>query len=214
MALTTHQIEGLIKHVGTDLAPLDLDRRKLKQDVEWAGTRYRSRRLSGSTATANKRRKWLNWTKSITAKLQTALKDEENARWFNIAAPATLSTEECISFTGLLAALDGLHGEITKQLSGRPLNAFELTRSPFEYLAGELMPTIFSRHFRRTIGISRSADNGKPQGPLFRFVRAGVDLLGITNNGKRYKDEAIARAIRDTKTRPSRRKHPRPGQKS
>jgi hypothetical protein len=182
--------------------------------------RLRSRKLSGSSSTAKKRRQWLDRTKSITAKLREVLGNEENARWFNIRAPATFPTvegvskageptaqagevdtaaaelrdeEEGISYERLLAALDGLHKEVSRQLSGRPLNVFQLSRSPFEYLAGELMPEIFFKHFKRKIGISRAADNGRPQGPLFRFVRAGVDLLNITHNGKPYADEASRR---------------------
>ncbi|WOH58531.1 hypothetical protein [Bradyrhizobium sp. BWC-3-1] len=222
MALTTKQIEYLVEQVG--IGPhAELDFNKLKRDVEGAGSRYRSRKMSGSGGTANKRKKWLSHTRSITSQLQEALRDEENVRWFSVRAPATFSTETedakaaggegTISIMGLIAALGGLQEEISKQLSGRPLNAFELSRSPFEYLAGELMPLIFSSHFKRKAGISRSADNGRPGGPLFRFVRAGVDLLGITHSGKPYADEAIAKAIRDAKSRPTRRKNGASGQK-
>jgi len=228
MALTVQQIEDLIEQVGADVAPADLDRESLRKAIEFSGMWYRLGKRSGSTATANKRSKWLRRMKSITAELQEAMRDEENAQWFNIGASATFSTvadeadeiadpirdKNSISWTALLVALDELHEEVSRQLASRSLNALELSRSPFEYLAGERLPQIFSEHFKRKIGVSRAADTGRAQGPLFRFVRAGVDLLNITHNGKRYQDEAIVKAIRDTKSRPSRRKTSTCGQRS
>jgi hypothetical protein len=214
MTITISKIEALIEQVGFNVAPAGIDRKKLMQDISLAGTRYRNAKQSGSESTANKHKQWLERTKSITAKLREVLRDEESARWFNIKAPATFSTGEDISYKSLLLSLDGLHEEILKQLSGRPRNVFQLSRSPFEHFAGEWMPKIFSKHFEREIGISRGADNGEPGGPLLRFVKAGTELLNITHNGKPYAKEAIARAIRDTKSRPSRRKSSASGQKS
>src|SRR4051794_9671634 len=116
MALTVQQIEELIEQVGIGADHADLDFKKLKQDIEGAGTRYRSRK---SLSSAKKRKAWLKQAQSQTAKLKKALTDEENAGWFNRRAPATFSTrgvgvsaadgEESVSYEGLLVALGGLH---------------------------------------------------------------------------------------------------------
>ena len=58
-----------------------------------------------------------------------------------------------------------------------------------EWLAGVSLPLVFEWHFRERAGRSRAKD-GKPSGPMVRFISATFKELGL-----RYSDESITKAF-------------------
>ena len=69
-----------------------------------------------------------------------------------------------------------------------------MSSSPLQWLTGELLPAIYSRHFGRQAGISRSPD-GTLGGPYIRFAHQVLAELKIECS-----DETIASALRMVKS--------------
>jgi hypothetical protein len=106
------------------------------------------------------------------------------------------------SFPRFLAGLDRVIEAATDRAASLPnVAVLLLPRSPVEYLVANELKRVFEKHFGRTAGISRDPiSTSKAGGPYIRFVMAALRELGITNNGKPYKSETIARAITDVRT--------------
>jgi hypothetical protein len=64
-----------------------------------------------------------------------------------------------------------------------------------------VLAQIFANHFDSPARkFSRLSSGSKARGPSIRFSVAALRELGITNKGKPYSPEAIARALADVRT--------------
>jgi hypothetical protein len=83
-------------------------------------------------------------------------------------------------------------------------------RGAFEWLVGERLPKTFEKHFGKQAGFSRNPRTKTVGGPYIRFVQSALKNLSISNGGKPYSAESIARAYTHakagrTRKNPSRR---------
>jgi hypothetical protein len=110
------------------------------------------------------------------------------------------------SFNGFVAGLERLAAAArhkAKYFSDKAL--YWLPRSPLEYFVANVLPGVFERHFERHRGQSRVSDGTEAGGPYIRFAVATLKELGITNNGKPYSPDTIARALTDVRSGRTRR---------
>jgi hypothetical protein len=71
-------------------------------------------------------------------------------------------------------------------------------RSPFEWLAGSYLPDVFWNFYGQKPTLQRGAD-GKIGGPFIRFSQQVLIEFDITNSGRPFTPEAIARALTDAR---------------
>ena len=90
-------------------------------------------------------------------------------------------------------AMTGMHGR-PGDLAERIRAKLGMSRSPLQWLAGELLPAVYSTHFGKEAGISRSLD-GTLSGPYIRFAHQVLVELKIECS-----DETIASALRMVKS--------------
>jgi hypothetical protein len=79
------------------------------------------------------------------------------------------------------------------------------SRSPFEDLVGELAK-FFKKQFGLEATFHRRASDKQPDGPFIRFVVQILAEFKITNRGRAYSRESIAKALTDVRTGRVRRK--------
>jgi hypothetical protein len=101
------------------------------------------------------------------------------------------------SFNGFLAGLQRLVAAARYKAKSFPDRAlYLLPRSPLEFFVANVLASVFKRHFKRPAGFSRASDGARgARGPYIRFVVAVLRELGITNKGKPYAPDTIARAL-------------------
>ena len=100
------------------------------------------------------------------------------------------------SFNGFLAGLQRLAAAARYKAEYFPDRAlYRLPRSPLEFFVANVLPSVFERHFKRAAGFSRAWDGTETGGPFIRFAVEALRELGITNKGKPYARDTIARAL-------------------
>jgi hypothetical protein len=105
------------------------------------------------------------------------------------------------SFNGFLAGLRRLAAAARYKAEYFPGRApYLLPRSPLEFFVANVLPSVFKSHFERPAGASRVENGTKTGGPYIRFAVATLKELGITNNGKPYAPETVARAFRGVRS--------------
>jgi hypothetical protein len=98
------------------------------------------------------------------------------------------------SFKGFLAGLQRLAAAAKYKAEYFPDRAlYGLPRSPLEFFVANVLRSVFERHFKRAAGFSRAPDG--TGGPYIRFAVGALRELGITNKGKPYARDTIARAL-------------------
>ncbi len=98
------------------------------------------------------------------------------------------------SFNGFVAGLQRLAAAVRYKAEYFPDRAlYQLPRSPLDFFVANALPRVFERHFERAAGFSRASDGA--QGPYIRFAVAALKELGITNKGRPYARDTIARAL-------------------
>jgi hypothetical protein len=80
------------------------------------------------------------------------------------------------------------------------------SRSPLEWIAGHYLPELFEKHFGLSRKFYRRSEDNNPDGPMIRFVERALIELEITNRGRAYARETIAKAISDMRTHRVRKK--------
>jgi len=104
------------------------------------------------------------------------------------------------SFNGFLAGLQRLAAAARYKAEYFPDRAlYRLPRSPLEFFVANVLASVFERHFKRAAGFSRASDGTETGtetgGPYIRFAVEALRELGITNKGKPYARDTIARAL-------------------
>jgi hypothetical protein len=100
------------------------------------------------------------------------------------------------SFNGFLAGLQRLAAAARYKAEYFPDRAlYLLPRSRLEFFVANVLPSVFERHFKRAARFSRASDGTETGGPYIRFAVEALRELGITNKGKPYARDTIARAL-------------------
>jgi hypothetical protein len=95
------------------------------------------------------------------------------------------------------------HEAIRLNVSAKTLKNRWRAMSPFEWIAGHYLPEVFRTHFLRKPTFHRRK---VPDGPAIRFIERALIEFGITNSGRPYSRESIAKALSDVRTGRVRRK--------
>jgi hypothetical protein len=102
------------------------------------------------------------------------------------------------SFNGFVAGLQRLAAAARHKAEYFPDRApYQLPRSALEFFVANVLSRVFECHFKRPTGFSRAPDGTETGGPFIRFAVAALKELGITNKGKPYAPDTIARAWTD-----------------
>jgi hypothetical protein len=210
----------IIESVGAEFQPKGLKLEELRDDLLWCFIRWASLKQLGSDKLARERVERLETIAKHAEDVLSLLDNgviggwarKEIAMTFPLkeGAPVRITAEfrtdrgepdAAPSFNGFLAGLGRLAEAARYKAAYFPSVAlYRLPRSPTELLAASELPKVFERHFGRPPGISRPRKGGaKAHGPYIRFAVAALSELGITNRGKPYAPETVARALTDVR---------------
>lgn len=192
-----------LKHIDS------LNRKKLSRDLDWAGTWH---------ATIISQRDKPKCDRRINAALKAAKRFQQalvKLRDGDFPQIGVYLLEEESSFANrlrrfIVQAESALKPsppgpEWQQEAAAQMANELHLgKRSPFEWLAGIALPRIFEEHFCRLARISRDK-YGKASGPYVRFAITSLRELGISNRGRPFASDAIAKALTDARGNRSRR---------
>jgi hypothetical protein len=93
-----------------------------------------------------------------------------------------------------------------KNFTTKGYKAYWKSRSPFEWIAGDFLPKLFTAQFGIEPTFHRRAGDNVPDGPLIRFIEQALIESRITSGGTPYRRETIAKAIADARTGRQRKK--------
>jgi hypothetical protein len=190
----------------------------LRNDLDWAQTHYQTREIVAMRHRLSSR---LASVQGASKKLSRFLADAEIRNLICMQLPADADIQ---AFVGTrVVGLDAIQrimemlataaGKITAHPSTGPIEiklADDLgigRRGAFEWLVGERLPETYSKHFKRRAGISRNPATGSVSGPYIRFATFALNALAISNRGRPYSAESIAKALADARTGRTRKKH-------
>jgi hypothetical protein len=171
------------------------DRDMLRHDLLICCGQYSIASGPGQSGFVKRQRDRLNSIRKHGSKLVELLKADDadlgiiRGVWpINPERPAHLLPQMIF----LVETIDAMTG-----MEGRPGDIAERTKakqgmsgSPLQWLTGELLPAVYSKHFGRVAGKSRNPD-GTLGGPYIRFARQVLAELKIVCS-----DETIASALR------------------
>jgi hypothetical protein len=224
------EVDHILEAVGERFVPPGLSGRRLRKDIDWAGTHYHVR-AEGSDARWRERCERLRDVEKLARKLRKKLSDE-TGEWvrhrisgsfpLGEGAPRAAGYRSRDPAPSLHALRHGLARlarvavrEVTKVetllLDGSksigptgPNRPWPNERSAFNWLV-EWLAEIYSRHFGRDAGSSRETDGPDVNGPYIRFVEAVLADLDILNRRggkpKPYSRAYIARELGATAAR-------------
>jgi len=199
-------IDRILKAVGKEHVPHDLDRQSLCREIADA---YFSRNCAFDLFEGSKSHKRLEVLRRVRGATETLIAllkpdvgmDAMIAAQLKRAGIATPTPPMSQPFT-LVSFLEQLRRAIAdtekiqqgineKWRAGHKRDPSLRRRRPTakEWLAGVALPLCFERHFRLPAGRSRGKA-GKPSGPMVRFINATLQELGLLP----YNDESIVRA--------------------
>lgn len=195
MAVDEEGVTKILEAVGS--APSPVDRRLFRTELGWCGRWYavaRSGRL-------HKRREKRLRILSKAAKHCLQLLQEQNV-YQEISSRLPLTGECPRAATQHL--FDAVEAALTKEPNPAEIPIRFANCSPFEYLVGYRLPRLFKKHFGQRATVQRKAD-GTPDGPYIRFAELALAALRITNHGRPYRRESIAKALADAQAGRTRR---------
>src|SRR5262245_23813156 len=188
-----------------------IDRMTLKEDLDWALVWYRNAGEFGSTTLAAQRdKRWRNIHETAHKLLRLLREDERDTNKIGSRYPLRAPAPRPIILDVALAAI------ACRRRPKKPTPLDDLAqnlvrwatmRSPADFLAGELLPPVFTKHF----GIERAGyttRDGDTDGPAIRFAESVFRECGITHgDGQHYQRSFFAAA--QTNARKERRRRNR-----
>jgi hypothetical protein len=191
--------------VRSKYTPDGLDCEKLRKDLVWAGTLYRT---SVDLRAKAKRDRRVMMALGAATRFQNALERLEDRdlpiidATVDVGPPLTEKLDGFIKQAEAALKPPGPEPEWQQDAAAQMVRELHLNeRSPFEWLAGIHLAGLYERHFKRTAGYSIPASGGAPNGPYIRFVMCALTELGIGI----YTSGAIASALKDARQKRSRR---------
>ena len=221
-------VARIIKAVRREHVPANLNHNALRRDLKWCYSHWRNYVELGSNKKARRRVQFLQ----RIAKTATALRgffDDPIGGWAMDRIGQTFPLREggpvritadwrqdhgqpdpACSFSAFRAGLERVIEAANYRAQAEPTVAvIALPRSPTEYLIGNELAACFEKHFQRFPGRSRNDYRNKADGPYIRFAKVALEELGITNKGKAYSEETIAKALTAVNAGRPRRKKPK-----
>ncbi len=195
-------VARVLAAIGPKYVPPNLDLEKLRRDLDWAGTWYRT-----SLALREKSKR----DRRIGTVLKAARQYEQafaKLKYGDLpivtekreAGPGCTETHEVIRQAEAALATEE-QSTWQQDAAVQIITELHLTeRSAFEWLVGIHLVELYERHFQRKAGYSTPPEGGAPSGPYIRFTMSVLSELGIQN----YTAGAAASALKY-----ARRKHPR-----
>ncbi|PVE25954.1 hypothetical protein DC522_01560 [Microvirga sp. KLBC 81] len=218
-------VDHILKAVGRMHIPRTINRRRLREDIEWAGSLWdtlneldsrglwsgRVHRLKDIEMAARRLRSLLS---NDTAWLQQVIGQQfplgEGAMRGKRRDPAP-------SLRGLVVGLARL-ARITNRARGqtKPEAPLRQDKSAAEWLIGTHLPEIFEQHFQQQARIARPRSHhgekeitGKANSPYIRFAEAVLNELGIkSTHGGPYSRETILKVFQQTRSGAKPRRKP------
>jgi hypothetical protein len=194
-------VARIIKAVGIE--GVSVDKAALRRDLDFCGTYFRARQAMARNRLLRKDLKKVEATALKLVKLLTRQMRQ------SLDIPAW---HRAVVGSIVKAASRRLRPRVTKvaEVFDKKLaSALGVQRlSPFEWLVGERLPHVFKKHFKVEAGYTRNpyTDPGTVESPYIRFAMECLKIFSVTNNGKPYSAESIARAMSGAKGGKSRRK--------
>jgi hypothetical protein len=216
-SLDASAVERILAAVGAKFIPPDLDKQKLVTDLASCLAIYSSAVQRRSDKPTKDRIHRLKSIQKAAKRFERQLMPDDVWDWSDRYSECEFLQSE-IEY--LIKRLDSEIEDLTWELEWGPwpdvreairrnLNPRDLAnrwkvRSPFEWVAGHYLPELFRTHFGRKPTFNRR--KGVPDSPAIRFIERGLTELGITNRGRPYSRESIAKALTDARTGRARNK--------
>jgi hypothetical protein len=184
-----------------------LDMAAFWSDLELVVTEHHIRSNFGSSKIAKERIDRLKMIRKRAWQLALLLKDDDDdwgmvrLLWPAADGSPLARTEFLIEQLDRLDMLRGAPRDAIRLTEKR----FNVTDSPFTWLAGARLPELFKKHFGIEAAVHRNKDN-VPVGAFIGFANQVLIEFGITNGGKPYELESIIRARTDARSGRRRRK--------
>jgi hypothetical protein len=205
----------IVSAVGARFVPQELKLEALRDDLRGCYLRWGSLTQLSSNKVARQRFQQFHAIAKRAGSLSTLLDNGVIGGWVREQIAMTFPLKEgapvrktaefrtdhgqpdpAPSFPGLLAGLHRLAESARyKAAYYSDFALYRLSRSPLEYFVANVLPIVFAHHFKREARFSRASDGTETGGPYIRFACAALRELGITNKGKPYAPETIARAL-------------------
>jgi hypothetical protein len=192
-------VDRIIAAVGETSAICDRD--TLRHDLLFSYARYSIASGPGQSGVVKRQSERLNSIRKHASKLMELLKADDTdlriirSNWpISPERPAHLLPQ----ITFLVEKIDAMAGMQGKpgDLAERAKAKLGMSGSPLQWFAGALLPTVYSKHFQKKAGISRSSNNNRTLGgPYIRFARQVLAEMKIECS-----DETIALALRMVKS--------------
>jgi hypothetical protein len=207
--LTTEATGRIITAVGKCGTPLStIDRSALRDDLEWAATLYAT--SAQIRVGKGKHVKALQQVTKTARKLKLLLADAEIWRTIGRQYPFDAPDPDVI-LEHLIKSADRALAPSPPEPEWQRKAAHQMTqelalheKSTFEWLAGERLPLVFTKHFDCRETLSRVLD-GRLDSPFIRFAESALIELGIQHNRVAYTRETVARALTIARTGRNRR---------
>jgi hypothetical protein len=195
--LQESQVDEILNAVGRQFVPRWINRRRLRQDIDWCLTVWQTEHLTspasartlvdqlGKIARTAKNLRGLFPTETKTPAVEDHLESPLDLLMRRIATEYSLQRS---SFSAFLADLDWFANEMPRLAEKmKSADAPRLNTNVINYLCGKKLPAIFKKHFKKKPGMGR--------GPYPRFACAVLNSLGITHNGKPYSMGTVTQAL-------------------
>jgi hypothetical protein len=202
-------IDRILAAIGEKHIPPNLDKYKLKIGLtECLATYHAAVERNSDRPTKNKIRR-LNSIRTAAARFRKQLASDEiwdlaqhyEAEYIHHSVGILISSldVEIDILTSRLEYGPDLDEAIRLKVEARKHADRWKARSPVEWLTGYYLPELFRKQFGIGPTFHRTADN-LPDSPMIRFIERALIELGITNRGRPYSRETIAKAVTDVRT--------------
>ena len=214
-SLDASAVERILAAVGEKFIPLDLDKQKLVTDLASCLATYSSAAQRRSDKQTKDRVRRLKSIQNAAKRLERQLVPDDIWDWSDRYSECEYLQNEVkylinrldLEINDLTFELEwgpDWHEAIRRNLAPRALADRWKARSPFEWVAGHFLPELFRTHFGKKPTVNRR--KGVPDSPAIRFIERALIELEITNRGRPYSRESIAKALTDVRTGRARNK--------
>jgi hypothetical protein len=207
-------VERILAAVGEEFIPPHLDQQKLALGLGGCKVTYSSAvRRRSDKQTKNRIRRLDSIRKAATRLVDQLLPDavwrlSDRSEWdLLLSEVKTLIKSLNSEIEDLTFELEwgpDWREEIRQHLPPRALADRWKARSPFEWVAGHYLPELFETHFGIKPTFHRR--DKVPNSPVICFIEQALIELGITDSGRAYARESIAKALSDARSGRIRRK--------
>jgi hypothetical protein len=225
--LGPESIDNILKAVGEQFIPLNLDRLVLASELQSSAAEYRRSVKRAAIAPDRKRR--LQKISKAAKRIRTLLDDdvcvwiadhrraehlflddaphgpcEEIVRKAPDDEDVRKTMERLIqdveSFLEFVIRGDGVRPpDLFRTIDGDIKSYSRSDRSRFEHFAGLILPNLYKSHFAAEPTFTWRSSDGEAEGPFVRFAHRVLIELGFRHNGQEYTKSSIVTALSDAR---------------